>query len=71
MEDKEFLLKLGANIKRIRLEKKLTQVELGNLCDFEKSAMNRIEAGRTNLTILNLKKIANGLDVTLLDVINF
>lgn len=69
MENDVFLKKLGGNIKKIRLEKGLSQVELGHLCDFEKSAMNRIEAGRTNVTILNLKKIAEGLEIEITDLL--
>lgn len=64
MDDKVFLKKVGQNIKRIRLEKGLTQVELGYLCDWEKSTIYRIETGGTNITLLNLKKIGEGLGVS-------
>jgi transcriptional regulator with XRE-family HTH domain len=65
METTEFLLALGLRIKKIRLEKNLTQQELASLCDFEKSNMSRIENGGTNPTILTLRKISEALEVNL------
>ncbi len=69
MTDKEYLKKLGENIKKTRLDKKIRQVDLANYCDFEKSNMNRIEAGRANTTIITLRKIASGLNVNVIDLL--
>jgi len=69
MTDKELLIIIGNNIRKIRLRKNITQVELAEKCDFEKSNMRRIEAGNTNPTIKTLLKIANGLDVTIVDLL--
>ncbi len=71
MDDKAFLKKLGQNIQRVRKEKGVTQVELGHSCDSEKSSINRIETGRTNPTILTLRKIADGLNVTVDELLKF
>ena len=65
MEKQELLKYLGANIKRIREEKGMTQQELASLCNFEKSNMSRLEAGNTNPTIYTLYKVAVNLDVQL------
>jgi transcriptional regulator with XRE-family HTH domain len=69
MSDPKFLATLGARIKQIRYEKKMTQVELAILCQFEKASMSRIESGRTNPTILTLKKISKALDVHISDLL--
>jgi transcriptional regulator with XRE-family HTH domain len=69
MTDKELLIIIGNNIRKIRLRKNITQVELAEKCDFEKSNMRRIEAGNTNPTIKTLFKIANGLDVAISDLL--
>lgn len=69
MTDEEYLIKLGKKIKEIRLSNNISQVELANNCDFEKSNMNRIEAGRANTTIVTLRKIAFALDVKVVDII--
>jgi transcriptional regulator with XRE-family HTH domain len=59
----EFQKKLGKRIKTMREEKGISQQELASLCDFEKSNMSRIEAGRTNPTIGTLLKISYALNI--------
>ena len=71
MDNSLFLIKLGENISKIRKEKGITQIELGHRCDFDRSNMRRIESGRTNPTILTLKKISEGLEVSLEELIIF
>lgn len=69
MEDDKFVKILGENIIRIRKEQKLTQKELSYRLDIEDSALRRIEKGRTNPTILSLKKIAAALQVDVSDLL--
>lgn len=54
---------VGRKIKSIREEKNLTQQGLADLCNFEKSNMSRIEAGRTNLTLKSLLTRSEALNV--------
>jgi len=63
MNENKFLTELGARIRRIRSEKKMTQIELATRCEFEKASMSRLESGKTNPTILTLKKISEALEV--------
>lgn len=63
MSDPEFLVLLGKKIKKIRGEKNISQFKLASLCDFEKASMSRIESGKTNTTILTLRKISTALGV--------
>lgn len=63
MPQTKILIEIGARIKAIRKEKKLTQSDLANLCDFEKATMSRIESGQTNVTIFTLFKISNALNI--------
>jgi len=69
--DDIFLQNLGTRITTLRKERGITQVELGYRCDIEKSNMRRIEAGNTNPTVLMLKKIAAGLEISLKDLLDF
>jgi len=62
---KNTLVRIGFNIKKIRIEKNISQQDLAAACNFEKSNMSRIEAGRTNLTIGTLLKICKVLQVEL------
>lgn len=63
MPQKKILSEIGSKIKMIRKEKKITQSDLANLCDFEKATMSRIESGQTNVTIFTLHKISSALNV--------
>ena len=58
-----FLGTLGERIKALRQERQMTQNELAIRCNFEKASMSRIESGKTNVTILTLKKISEALGV--------
>ncbi len=57
-----FLKKLGARIKNIRKKKGIRQNEIAWKCNFDKSSFSNIEAGKRNITILSLQKIANALE---------
>lgn len=46
----------------------MSQTDLAQLCNFEKATMSRIESGKTNVTVLTLKKIS---DVLRIDVHDF
>ena len=69
MNKVEALKKIGLKIKNLREEKKISQQDLAAACNFEKSSMSRIEAGRTNLTIGTLLKISSALNVELIDIV--
>jgi transcriptional regulator with XRE-family HTH domain len=64
------LIRIGMKIKELREEKNISQQDLAAACNFEKSNMSRIEAGRTNLTIGTLLKISEALKVRLNDIID-
>jgi transcriptional regulator with XRE-family HTH domain len=61
---------IGKNIKSIRERNGKTQQEIADMCDFEKSTISRIEAGRTNLTIKNLYKLSTALGVKIVDLVD-
>ena len=63
MNKSEYLKSIGHKIKLIRESKGITQQKLAADCNFEKSNMSRIEAGRTNPTIYTLYTILLALEV--------
>lgn len=71
MEDKLYLEKLGKRIKELRVEKSMRQIDLADKIGIEDSALRRIESGRVNSTINMLRKIAAGLDISILELLNF
>lgn len=60
---KYFLKRICGNIKRFRLEKGLTQKTLSLKTEISRSSIAMIEAGRRDLTISKLFKIAEILEV--------
>lgn len=63
--EKQFIKSMGKKIKSIRLAKGIRQNEIAYRCNFDKSSFSNIEAGKRNITILSLYKIANALEVPL------
>lgn len=63
--------RVGKKIREVRESKNLSQQALADMCNFEKSNMSRIEAGKNNLTLKTLEKIANGLGVKIKDLLDF
>ena len=70
MEKSEIIKIIGQNIKRIRLERGLTQVDLvGKIeAQIDTTNISRIEKGRTNATIYTLFRISQALEVPLTEI---
>lgn len=64
------LRKIGKNIRRIRKEKQLCQIDLAVTVGIDRSYLSEIENGRTNTSINVLFAIADALDVSMMDLIN-
>jgi DNA-binding XRE family transcriptional regulator len=71
MQQKEFQIKLGQQIAKLRKQKKFTQVEFAYMLDKEKQNYNKLEKGKTNPTSWTLYKIAELLEVTVGELFNF
>ena len=71
MEDNILQICVGKQIRKIRESKDVSQQELAAKCNFEKSNMSRLEAGRVNPTLATLEKVAKALDVTLAEIFTF
>lgn len=64
----DLYIAIGNRIKYLREEKGISQQDLAARCDFEKSNMSRIEAGKTNLTIKTIYKICYALNIKISDI---
>ncbi|MCB9360948.1 MAG: helix-turn-helix transcriptional regulator [Flavobacteriales bacterium] len=71
MDDKLYLEKLGERISKLRLDCSMRQIDLADKIGIEDSALRRIEKGRVNSSINMLRKIAKGLDISLLELLDF
>ena len=71
MSDNSVQINVGKKIQKLRELKGISQQDLAAKCNFEKSNMSRLEAGRVNPTLSTLEKIANALQVTLAEIVTF
>jgi transcriptional regulator with XRE-family HTH domain len=61
----EIKSKVGKRIKEIREKKSISQKDLSFSADLDRTYIASVESGQRNISIVNLEKIANALDVTL------
>ena len=71
MDKAEFLKNIGKKVRKVRLEKGLTQLDLvGKMQgDIDVTNISRIESGRTNPTIFTIYRLAEALEVSILDLL--
>lgn len=63
-----FDINVGMNIKRLRIKKGLTQLELANIVGVTKAQMSRWESGKRSLYFETAKQLCKALDCTLEDL---
>ncbi len=68
---KNELLLLGENIRKIRLDKGLSQEVLGFKADLHRNYISSLERALKNPTYTTLLKIAAALDIELVDLISY
>lgn len=64
-------IKVGLRIREIRLEKRVTQQELADLCGYEISNMSRLEAGRANATLVTIETVSKALGIEAIELFKF
>lgn len=70
MSNKALLIqkRFGQKVKQLRLDKELSQLELAIECELEKTAISRIENGRTNVTLKTAFILSEALGVDMKDL---
>ena len=68
-EEQQFLNALGRKIKQLRVEKDWSQERLGFKSNLDRTYIGGIERGERNLTVLNLKRIADALGVPVSEIL--
>jgi transcriptional regulator with XRE-family HTH domain len=67
---KEILIKFGDRVREIRKERGLSQEELSFKADLHRTYIGMIERAEKNITLVNIEKIANALEVSINDLFN-
>lgn len=64
-------IQVGKRIQKIRIEKNISQQDLAAKCNFEKSNMSRLEAGRANATLSTLETVSKALGIEIVELFRF
>jgi transcriptional regulator with XRE-family HTH domain len=67
----KILTLLGKHIRNLRIEKGITQTELANSINKDQTSIQRLERGGVNPSYFYLYEIAEGLDISVIELINF
>jgi transcriptional regulator with XRE-family HTH domain len=70
-EGQEILIVFGANLKKLRLAKGLTILDLEVRSGINNGDISKIENGKRNLSFTTLAKLAEGLGVTIKELVDF
>lgn len=69
--NKDFLISLGKRLRELRLQKNLTQEELGFLIGNSGKQIGRIERGENNVSSCMLYQISIALKIEMKDIFDF
>lgn len=70
--NKEILQKnFGLHVKKLRLKKGFTQVEVSSNMNKDQQSLQRIESGKVSPSLFYLFQLAQSLDVTITELMNF
>lgn len=60
-----FIKSMGERIRELRTAKELSQEKLGELAELNSNYIGQIERGEKSISVYTLKKLANGLSLSL------
>jgi len=70
ISDSDILKRFGANVRKNRKLKDISQEELAHKADLHRTYIGMIERAEKNITLLNIEKIAKALDVSINELLN-
>lgn len=70
MKKDEIQKQLGTNVRNFRAKLQISQEELASLCDLDRTYIGAIERGERNVSIYNIYKIANALNINIKELFN-
>ncbi len=63
--DSKVLQLFGRKVRMLRKQKGLSQEELAHRADLHRTYIGMIERAEKNITLINIEKVANALEITL------
>lgn len=64
MNSEKLLKEFGLHLKTIRKEKKLSQEQLADLADLDRTYISGIERGMRNISLINIFRLAEALNIS-------
>lgn len=61
----DILFLFGQAIRGLRQEKNISQEAFADMCDLHRTYISDVELGKRNVSLENIEKMANALDITL------
>lgn len=68
ISDSEILKTFGERVRQLRKQKDISQEELAHRADLHRTYIGMIERAEKNITLLNIEKIADALEVRIKDL---
>lgn len=68
---KESLKKFGQHLEKLRKDQNLSLRKLASKCNIDYGDIKRYENGEINMTFYSMLDLANGLEITLKDLMDF
>lgn len=59
----DLLYAFGQTVRRIRLAKDISQEKFADICDLHRTYISDVELGKRNVSLENIGKMANALDM--------
>lgn len=68
---KDILIKFGKKVRKERLKKNLSQENFAEMIGVHRTYIGMIERAEKNITLINIKKISDALDIPLSKLFDF
>ncbi len=65
----KILIQFGQTVRKVRKLKGLSQEQLAHKADLHRTYIGMIERAEKNITLLNIEKIANALEVEIIELL--
>jgi transcriptional regulator with XRE-family HTH domain len=67
--EKSILQIFGSNVRKERTKRNMSQEELANVADLHRTYIGMIERAEKNITLLNAQKVAESLQLTVIELL--
>lgn len=67
----DLLLVFGTRVKKLRLEKELSQEKFAQICELDRTYISGVERGIRNISLLNIAKLSRALEISPSELLKF